>query len=256
MRYINIFKLFLKINFIKDMQYRAHFITQIALMFVNSIISLINILILMKFTPSIGGWDKTQMLLLQGIIWIVDSIFGGLFFFSLIRVPKSIQNYDIDFILLKPINNIFYVSMRYMNFGILFGAVWGIVLIIFVTISYSIPAVNLLWFVFQVIPSILIIYSIFFFIITMSLRFIKVNGLIQMFWSIMELGKNPAGIYKLWLNHILVLVIPVLVIYNYPVNILWNGFNWSYIGMAMIAAIVLVTASSYFWKKSIASIYQ
>ncbi|QAT63310.1 hypothetical protein EQM13_17965 [Acidilutibacter cellobiosedens] len=255
-RYISIFKLFTKINFIKDMQFRVHFITQIALMFVNSIISLINILILMKFTPSIGGWNKTQILLLQGIIWIVDSIFGGLFFFSLIRIPNSVRNYDIDFILLKPINNIFYVSMRYMNFGILFSSVWGIILIIFVTINYSIPIVNLLWFIFQLVPSILIIYSIFFFIVTMSLRFIRVNGLIQMFWSIMDLGKNPGGIYNSWLRHILVLVIPVLVIYNYPVSILWNGFNLGYTGIAMILAIVLITASTYFWQKSLASIYQ
>ncbi|SHI60564.1 ABC-2 family transporter protein [Lutispora thermophila DSM 19022] len=101
------------------MQYRAHFVTQIALMFINSITSLVNILILMKVTPSIGGWNKAQMLLLQGTTWIVDSFFGGLFFFSLIRIPNIIQNYDIDFILLEPINTMFYVSMRYMNFGIL-----------------------------------------------------------------------------------------------------------------------------------------
>jgi ABC-type uncharacterized transport system permease subunit len=72
----------------------------------------------------------------------------------------------------------------------------------------------------------------------------------------MDLGKNPGGIYNSWLRHILVLVIPVLVIYNYPVSILWNGFNLGYTGIAMILAIVLITASTYFWQKSLASIYQ
>jgi len=71
----------------------------------------------------------------------------------------------------------------------------------------------------------------------------------------MELGKNPEGIYKSWLGLILVLVIPVLMIYNYPVNILWDGFNLGYMGRAIVEAIVLITASSYFWQKSIVSIY-
>jgi ABC-2 type transport system permease protein len=206
---------------------------------------------------SVGGWDVYRMYALAAVVWIIDSIFGGVFFFNLVRFHMFVRNYDFDFILLKPVNTVFFVSCRYLNFGLLSGVFFGTTLLIY---SVSNMAVDISFFtVFSFIVlvslSVMMLYSIFLIIITFSLRFVKIDGLTQIFWTSVTFGKYPQHIYPFVVRTFFTFGIPAIAIYNFPTLLFIDGFNFMHLAVSILMTLALFIFATSFFKMSIKRYY-
>ncbi|MDO5096166.1 MAG: ABC-2 family transporter protein [Peptostreptococcaceae bacterium] len=265
MKYIKLYLSFIKNSFRRDTMYRFN-------LFVNMFTVVLGYLSNILFyyflydagIENISGWTRYQIYILLASVWIIDSVFGGLFFFNLIRVPSKVKNYELDGILTKPVNSIFMIALRQCNFGLFAGVFFGIGFLVYSLIqgNIQIQFVNLLYYVILILCSVMILFSILLIMVTFSLRFVRIQGLIQMFWAMMDIGKNPHSIYPSSLRMCFLFIIPAITIYNFPAQVLMDtcyipGMN---IGSASLTAIVITlvltaTAILYF-KKSLKFYYQ
>lgn len=206
---------------------------------------------------SISGWYEYQVYILLATVWIVDSIFGGLFFFNLIRIPTKVKNYELDGLLTKPINPIFILSLRQFNLGLFSGVFFGIGFLIYAIVKGSIyiNLSNLLAYILLICCAVLLLFSVLFIMVTFSLKFVRIQGLIQMFWTLMEVGKNPHTVYPIGLKTAFTFIVPAIIIYNFPSQILINNhffFETNYRIIMVVAILVtalwLFIAVRYFWK--------
>ena len=194
---------------------------------------------------NISGWNIYQIYVLLATVWIVDSVFGGIFFFNLIKIPSKVKNYELDGLLIKPINPIFMISLRQFNFGLFSGVVFGMIFLIYAVIKgeFSVGIGAVLGYLLLVCCAVLLLFSILFIMVTFSLKFVRIQGLIQMFWTLMEVGKNPHSLYPLALRMTFTFLVPTIVIYNFPTQVLigdnFLGFLSS--GTTVLTA-VLITA--------------
>ena len=68
------------------------------------------------------------------------------------------------------------------------------------------------------------------------------NALQTLAWSLLDIGKYPASIYPATISKIFTFIIPVLVIYNFPVDFIVGGnFGQLALLFTISAGITLVT---------------
>lgn len=226
MNYLRLYANFLKNCFRRETLYRFNFWVS---MFTVVLGYLSNVLffdfIYGSGVEEISGWGKYEVFILLATVWIVDSIFGGMFFFNLIKIPMRVKNYDLDSVLIKPINTIFILTLRQFNFGLFAGVFFGVGLLIYSLYmgQFLLEIWNVFLYTVLIICSVVLLFSILFIMVTFSLRFVRIQGLIQMFWSMMDIGKQPHAIYPMKLKFCFVFFVPAIVIYNFPMQILLNN---------------------------------
>ncbi len=243
MNYLRLYFNFLKNCFRREFLYRFNFIVS---MFTVVLGYLSNILfyyfIYDTGVESICGWGKYEVFILLATVWIVDSIFGGMFFFNLIRIPMKVKNYDLDAILLKPVDTIFILTLRQFNFGLFAGTFFGI-LFLFYSVSmggFSIGILNIILYIILVLCAVSLLFSILFMMVTFSLRFVRIQGLIQIFWTLMDIGKQPYAIYPMAIKLCFIFLVPAIVIYNFPLGVLIDN-NY-------LTVVIALVISPLFWR--------
>ncbi|MDU3181974.1 MAG: ABC-2 family transporter protein [Lachnospiraceae bacterium] len=264
MKILRIYLIFLKNCLQKELHYRFNFFVGLLTIFTGYFSNILFFYFIYDTgIENISGWTKYHIYILLATIWIVDSIFGGVFFFNLIKIPKLVKGYDLDYILLKPVNTIFLLTTRNFNFGLFSGVFFGVGLLIYslLRMSISVNVYNIVFFIISVFLAVIILFSILFIMVTFSLKFVRINGLIQMFWTMMDLGKQPSSVYPCVLRIILISVIPALIVYNFPIQFLLKSINPLNIHLSIVfcinlaVTILIFTYSIRFFYKSIKNYY-
>lgn len=212
---------------------------------------------------NISGWNVYQVYVLLATVWIIDSIFGGVFFFNIIKIPMQVKNYELDGILLKPVYPIFMMSLRRFNLGVFTGTFFGIGFLIYAVhkggITFGI--LEIIGYMMLICCSVLLLFSILFIMVTFSLKFVRINGLIQMFWTLMDVGKNPYSIYPFALKNAFTFIIPAIIIYNFPSQIFINEHFFVFMnkGKTIFTATIItlswVCLAILYFKKSLKYYY-
>lgn len=258
MRYLKLYFSFLKINLIREIQFRTNFFIYLFTIFLGFLGNLLFYHFLYNNVDSIGGWNRYELYILVATTIIIDSIFGGIFFFNVILILRKIKTYDLDYLLLKPVNTIFYLTFREFNLGLFSGIFFGLALLIYsvIKLGLKISFFNIVAYIILIKVGVLILYSILLFMITFALRFVKVNGLIQSFWSMMSIGKNPYSIYPNILRYIAVFIIPSIVVYNFPaMALIGKGEVIRVLVIGVLIAAFFVGAAIMFFKKNLKYYY-
>lgn len=218
MKYIRIYIGFLKNNIERELQFRFNFFVHMFTVVLGYFGNVLFYHFLYNNVGQVAGWGRYEIYILLATVWIVDSIFGGVFFFNLIQIPTKVKKYELDYILLKPISTIFMLSLRNFNMGLFSGVFFGGALLIYtiMKLSLTINFFSIFIYLVLVIIGVVILYCVLFIMVTFSLKFVKINGLIQMFWCLADLGKNPHSIYPIGVKYVLISLMPFLVIYNFP----------------------------------------
>ena len=223
MKYIRLYINFVKNSFRRETMFRFNFWANMFTVVLGYISNILFFYFLYDAgIENISGWNRYQIYILLATVWIIDSIFGGVFFFNLIKIPMKVKNYDLDFILIKPVNSIFMIALRQFNAGLFAGTFFGIAFLIYTIYSANlqIRIIDFLCYAVLVLCGVLMLFSILFIMVTFSLKFVRIQGLIKMFWTVMEIGKNPFSIYPVMLRFAFVFLIPAITIYNFPASVL------------------------------------
>lgn len=263
MRYLSLYYSFLKINIITELQFRTNLLFHLFTMFLSFLTNIFFYYFLYNNINNIAGWNKYEMYILASTVIIINSIFGGVFFFNLIQIPRKVKTYELDYLLLKPINTIFYISFKDFNIGLFSGVIFGIFSLVYsiIKLNISITFIKVLIYIFLINTGVIILYSVLFFMVTFSLKFVKINGLIQIFWSMMSVGNNPYSIYPKIITYIGLFIIPSIVIYNFPALVIINNNNLSTLNiiemilLALIIAIIFISFAIFFFKNSLRYYY-
>lgn len=257
MNYAKIYLAFVKNSIRYDLEYKSEFIMNIFLMLLGYADSIIFYLVLFQNVNTVAGWGLYELLLLSGFVILVDAVFFGLFFFNLIRVPMLVQYYDLDQIMLKPINSLFYVSTNRISMGYLVGGLGGIAVMLYAArhLNLVVSLEDCIVGGLLLASSMILMYSLLSILISVSLYFVKVDGLIQMFWSLMDFGRRPATIYSYVVKGIFTVVIPVIIIYNFPVRYILNALEIREVVFMLLVSIIWLFIANKVWFKCLQKYY-
>ncbi|NWJ46806.1 MAG: ABC-2 family transporter protein [Chloroflexi bacterium] len=248
-RYVKLYSSFVRINLMREMEARGNFVASCLVILCFPMFSLIFVGAIFSQTKNLNGWSVNQYLVLVGSYMVVSSLVFTLFFKNVFELPEYIRKGQLDFILLKPINNQFFVSTRMVSFGEMMQGIPGIVLI-FVGISGGNLSVDwwrwLLYPVF-VLCGVIIAYSTWFIMTIPCIWWVKMD-FAEFFFNLFDLGRYHPDMFGGFAKTILTFVIPFGVVAATPADLLLNRLGWESALWALVLAGGLLFISHRFWK--------
>jgi ABC-2 type transport system permease protein len=249
-RYLYIYWLFLKNGLIREMMFRWNFIIRIATEVAWLAASLAFWQVMFSYTRNISGWSKYEVYLLVGTAHLIHQAFEGFFFSNLVQIPEMIRSGNMDFNLTKPLNSQFIVSTRYIDMGSLANIIIGL----FIS-GYAISRLQIALTPFKIfsylllsLNGILIYYSIMFTLMTLAFWIVRVDGVVDVYFNVINFARQPADIYKGFLKTFFIFIFPMLVTINFPVMVLIRVLSSPYLVWSLLVGFISLYISNRFWK--------
>lgn len=226
-RYIQIYIRILKLNTAGILAYRANFINSIASSFGWGIVSILAIFLLTSHTSNVFGWSREELFLLVGIYNILNGIFVMFFARNFERFSRLIHFAQIDSVLTKPIDSQFLISLSLFNITglvrVLVGGIFTAYIInaLRIQITFS----NLIEFLLFLILSMIIFYSVWFFVLTIVIWFSNLTNLVDFLYVINNLGRYPSKMIYSTHNLFLLLFLPLTFMASIPAKALLSNLT-------------------------------
>lgn len=181
------------------------------------------IISIFTFTETFAGYDKYQVLFFFLTFNLVDVLsqvlFRGIYLFS-----SDVRKGNFDFVLVKPVPALFLVLSRLIDLlDIIF------LLPILALIGYTITLLPItitlgssLLYMFLILLATLITFAFHVMIAAATVWSFENENFIWLYRETMTLGRFPPDILPVFLQTVLVYIIPVIIMVAYPVNTLFG----------------------------------
>ena len=248
-KYIKVYLIFFYTSLASELEYK----TNVIIDFITSILSLIGSIFLLSIffqvTDNIGGWKFEQALIIQGIYTILNGITNTWFNPNLSEIVKHIREGTLDFVLLKPIDSQFIISLKKIAPSGLLEIILGAALL-FYCIRINQININLGFIVLSIatlLCSIAILYSLWFLISTTTIWFVKTWNATEVLRSFLYIGRFPINSFSFSLRIFFSIFIPIAFITTIPSEVfLGLAQLWKIFLELMVSGIFLVF-SRRFW---------
>lgn len=250
-KYLKILFLFGKVSLMQQLAYRPSFILAVIGKILRIGIILIFFQAIYFNIKSIAGWSFEQILFLTATFFTIEFIMSVTFHRNLCYYfPHLLRQGTFDFILAKPLNSLFYTSLRVIDFF---------------DLTSFIPVIFLWWYIFSKFSNLLIFYNFFLyllllfnslvFIFAISLLIASVNfwtitstGIGRFFENLIKTARFPTDIFSGVLRIIFFYLIPISIITTIPTKTLLGILNFKIIIFAFCFSFVLLFISLKTWK--------
>ena len=248
-KYLKVYKKFLHTSLASELEYKPNILIDL----ISAILSLIgSIFLLSIFFQSngyIGGWKFEQALIIQGIYTILNGITNTWFNPNLTEIVKHVREGTLDFVLLKPIDSQFFISLKKINPSGFLEIMLGFFLLL---CCIKINQVNIdLSFLFlsliTIFCSICILYSLWFFISTTTIWFVKTWNATEVLRSFLYIGRFPLSSFSFSLRVFFSVFIPIAFITTIPSEVFLGLSQLWKIFLEVFVAMVFLVTSRKFW---------
>lgn len=249
-RYLNLLFANYRYSLMFLLEYRADFFVSIFQRILNLFLSVFLLNIIFLQTPTLSGWTRYELFIIYGCFLMVFSLIKAFFDEGLSDVPLLVRTGRLDVFLTKPVNSRFLISIRFFSFDYLFDVLFS-----FFIIAYSLknlqiqPAFgDLLIFFLVVISGVLVFYFIYFFLITFSIWFIKLDNLRNLFSGFMDLARVPPSLYKGAVGFFFTFIVPLAFVSVVPAQAILGLLSPKTVLLEIGVVIFFCLISAKFWK--------
>jgi ABC-2 type transport system permease protein len=241
-----------KTSLIADLEYRINFSLRIFTDVIWYFMQLISFEVLFNYTPRIGGWDRHQMRIFMGLLFLADSIYMIFFQENVDRFADKVRKGELDLILTKPVNSQFLVSFQKIAVASFGNFLLSVIFLAWTL--YQMPDftwLRVLWLILVLPTSVIAIYTSRFIFCCLNLVFVKADSVQFLWYNFYRLGMRPDAIYFPAMKLILITILPMSLIASVPARILFDPPNYGLILWTLIMGPILIWVSNKFWRYSL-----
>jgi ABC-2 type transport system permease protein len=237
-----------------EMEYRTSFVINL----LNSVLSLgASLLIIYALFDQgrpLAGWSFTEVLVILGVFTIADSVVDMLLRPSLGKVSEYVRQGSLDYLLLKPINLQYLVSVRNWSFWGLPNFLLGLGLVLYgMDENASLNAANLALFGLMATAGIAVIYALWATLAVLAFWSVQAGQAHFLLYAALDAGRFPVGVYPVWLRLIFTFVAPIAFVTTVPAAAAVGRLDWGLAIAGLIAAPLALAVSVLAWRLAIRS---
>ena len=254
LRYLKLWCAFFRNSLTRDMEFKANFISQL---FIDAIYYLSLYLfyyVIFQFTDRIGGFNQDIVIIFMVTTYMIDAIFEFFFSANIYSFNQMIVKGNLDFILTKPVNSQFLLSLRFVGFNGLVSFVILLFLFFSLTENYphqNIPTLNYILFFISFAMGNLIWYSIDFMTHCLSFWFKNFSVAGWLSNNVKQFSMKPDTIYFGALRKILFSFLPMAMIASVPVRFLMYGFDVNLLISQVVICVIFLMVARHVWLRSL-----
>ncbi len=249
-KYLRVYRALVTLNAAEQTAFRTGFYTMLLDSMVWGIFQYIVILLLTVKVKSVYGWSRNELIILVASY----SFFWGIFHFLLARnfsrISRILTYAQLDFILAKPINSQFFLSLGVMNFAGLFRTflATGILIYMLKLSHIAVSLVNVVSFLTLGLFGLVMIYSFWFIVVTFLIWNPRLSNLIDLLYQITGVTRLPPQVVYGVKNYFLFFLIPLTFAFSTPTKALLHKALLGDVGWLLFFTILIFLISRQFWK--------
>jgi len=266
--YLRVFLTFARNSLVRDMTFRANFLIDTISSISWVLMNLGFYILIFEYTPMIGdgtGWSKYPFFLFLSTGLLVNSLVQALFMTNADEFGELIRTGKLDFVLLKPIDTQFLVSLERVEWSALGNLAIGLLLMCYalVQLQYLPGLVTLLLYPIYVCCGVAILYSLMITLAASSVWLGRNQTLFDFWFYITNFARYPMEIYRGPIGTVLrrafTFFIPVLVAVNVPARVLarplrpQSADDWLLPVFTLVAALASLAGSRWVFNRALFS---
>ena len=210
-------------------------------------------------TNNVAGWSEAEYFFFVGCYFALNGLVETFFFENCNEFAELVRTGDLDFLLLRPIDEQFLVSLRRFDWGtapnVLMGA--AVMLSALVQKGWEFDLLRILTFFVTMACATAIAYSFMLMMATLTVWMIRNQSLLEMWWMFSSLARYPKEIYTgRWaepLGNFFTYIVPILVVSNVPSNVMVRVFDPAMVVLIIVSAVLLLWLSRRFFQHALRS---
>lgn len=252
LRYMRVLATFARNSLVRDMTFRVNFLINVASSISWVLMNLGFYLLIFRFAPSIGastGWEQWPFFAFLATGLLINSAVHALFMVNADELSELIRTGNLDFVLLRPIDTQFVVSLTRIDWSALGNFCVGLVLLgtALVRMNHVPGLLECVLYVFFLVCGVAIYYSLMIALAASSVWLGRNLSLLDFWFYITTFARYPMEIYQgrfgAPLRAAFTWLIPVLVVVNVPARLLVQSVRPSSASDWLLAAFAVPAAA-------------
>jgi ABC-2 type transport system permease protein len=257
-RYVRLFLALARYSLLREMAFRGNFIVKMFVEMLWLVILLAFYRTIFSKTRLIGGWSEAEYLFFLGCFYTIEGLIEALFLENCSSFADLVRSGDLDFYLLKPMDEQFLVTCRTIEWSTIPNLLLGVAVMVTALIQQGAPlhVGTVALFVLLMGCSVAIAYSCLLALTSTAVWFTRNQSLFELWWLFSSLIRYPREIYPVtgWaspIGWVFWYVIPILLVVNVPAKLMVKVLEpWTAVFMIVVAG-VLLGASRWFFRFSL-----
>jgi ABC-2 type transport system permease protein len=252
-RYLRIWFALARFGLVRELAFRGNFVVKVTVEILWFGILLIFWHTVFAQTNHVADWSQAQYMFFVGCYFAVEGLLETFFLSNCGEFADLVRSGDLDFVLLKPIDEQFLVTCRNVDWStvpnVLLGA--GVMVMSLVAMEWPFDPLRIALFLVLFACSLAMAYSFLLLLTSSSVWLVRNQSLFEMWWLFTTLVRYPRQIYSgPWaepLGRFFTYVIPVMLMINVPADVMVRGLEraleWPMIGLTVAMTGVLLVVS-------------
>lgn len=251
--YMKTLGLFWRTSLAAELEYRSNFIFALLGSLGNLIGAVFGMGLFYQRGYALGGWDYFESLMVLGVFTLLTGFTNTILTPNLNRIVTQVEDGTLDFVLLKPIDSQFWVSLRQLS-------PWGVPDVIFGACLIATSAWQLevrLLSLFSAFPILLLgmiaLYGMWFLLASTSIWFVKVYNVTEVLRGLLDAGRFPVGAYPATYRFFFTFIVPVAFLTTVPAEAVLGRSSGPRVAAALALAVLFWVSARGFWRFSLRS---
>ncbi len=257
--YVRLLGAFGRFSLNREMAFRGNFLMKVLLEVVWLGILLLFFHTIFRNTSRIEGWNEYQYLFFLGCYYALEGLIETLFLENCVEFGELVRTGNLDFFLLKPIDEQFLLSFRHIDWStapkiLIGGALMGFGLW---ELGEPVTLARLGGFLVALASGIAMAYSFLLMLASTAIWMVRNQSLMELWWLFSSLMRYPRDIYEepwaVLIQKVFTFLLPALLVVSVPAEAMVRILEPAILGWTVCAGFMMLLASRWVFRKAIRS---
>ena len=243
----------------REMAFRGNFLMKVLLEVVWLGILLLFFHTIFRNTSRIEGWNEYQYLFFLGCYYALEGLIETLFLENCVEFGELVRTGNLDFFLLKPIDEQFLLSFRHIDWStapkiLIGGALMGFGLW---ELGEPVTLARLGGFLVALASGIAMAYSFLLMLASTAIWMVRNQSLMELWWLFSSLMRYPRDIYEepwaVLIQKVFTFLLPALLVVSVPAEAMVRILEPAILGWTVCDGFMMLLASRWVFRKAIRS---
>jgi len=236
---------------LRELAFRTNFLVKIVVEVLWLGILLVFYDTVFQQTSVVATWSAGEYLFFVGCYFALGGVLETLFLENCNEFADLVRSGDLDFILVKPIDEQFLLSCRKLDWSTTANIIMGVGVMIYGLreTAWQFDALPVLLFLAMFSCGVLLSYGFLLMLTSASIWFMRNQSLYEMWWLFTTLMRYPREIFRHWAEPVgwfFYFVVPIMLVTNVPARTMVKTLEPRLVGYTAAATVLVLLASRWF----------
>lgn len=210
-------------------------------------------------TSMVAGWPENQYFFFVGCFFAISGLIEALFLENCNDFAELVRTGDLDFLLLRPIDEQFLISCRKVDWGSMPNVLMGgaVMAASLYSMGWHLDPVRIAIFLVTFVCGTAIAYSFMLALTSLTVWMVRNQSLMEMWWLFSSLARYPKEIFLgTWaepMGVFFTFILPILLVVNVPAAAMVRVLDPWMVAFTLVATAAAVWASRRFFQHALRS---